>query len=293
VAARGGEIRLLRGGLPVLAYRRDPVSPPPGIEPRFARAGYLHPIFTPDGDVLTGDFPADHPHQRGLFFAWTSTRIRLGDRELAPDFWNLGSETGRTRPIGARTTSAPAGFDARHVWEARHGAGWTPVLDERFQVRLSPPLPGSDGWSFDLVSRQTPRVELVLPRNRYGGLGVRMRQEWSDRGPETGLLTGEGRSWTDGEDRPARWAALFGPGRAGLCGLAVLEHPDNPGAPSHLRVPPQHPYVVFSPSKARTLVLSAGREARFRYRCVVFRGRPDPAGLEAEWRRFAGEAPRS
>lgn len=33
------------------------------------RANYVHPLYDLDGHVLTEDFPKDHLHQRGIFWA--------------------------------------------------------------------------------------------------------------------------------------------------------------------------------------------------------------------------------
>jgi hypothetical protein len=48
----------------------------------FARANYIHPLYTLDGAILTEDFPADHLHHRGVFWAWHQLYIgekRIGD----------------------------------------------------------------------------------------------------------------------------------------------------------------------------------------------------------------------
>ena len=34
------------------------------------RSCYLHPVYGPDGTVMTDDFNKDHPHHRGIFWAW-------------------------------------------------------------------------------------------------------------------------------------------------------------------------------------------------------------------------------
>ena len=39
----------------------------------FERSGFLHPVFTPKGRCVTESFPADHPHQQGIFSAWVKT----------------------------------------------------------------------------------------------------------------------------------------------------------------------------------------------------------------------------
>jgi len=50
----------------ILLYRNKPVS----IDGKFTRTHYIHPLWAPDGNVLTEDFPPDHLHHRGVFWAW-------------------------------------------------------------------------------------------------------------------------------------------------------------------------------------------------------------------------------
>jgi len=48
----------------------------------YPRANYLHPLYGLDGQILTEDFPADHLHHRGIFWAWHQLYAegeRLGD----------------------------------------------------------------------------------------------------------------------------------------------------------------------------------------------------------------------
>ncbi len=60
-----------------------------------ARAHYIHPLFSMAGDTLTEDFPADHVHQRGIFWAWHqlyASGSRLGNSWLVKDFsWDVMS----------------------------------------------------------------------------------------------------------------------------------------------------------------------------------------------------------
>src|SRR4051794_5805032 len=74
-----GVLRVTDQGRPVLQYRHGPVEGPPGTGPLFTRSGYLHPVHAPCGAIVTDDFPPDHLHQRGVFFAWTKTRIGTAD----------------------------------------------------------------------------------------------------------------------------------------------------------------------------------------------------------------------
>ena len=68
-------IRVTLGNKPVLEYVKTEKPIPEGVAPVYRRSGYIHPVFSPSGQEVTGDFPADHAHQHALFFAWTKSRF--------------------------------------------------------------------------------------------------------------------------------------------------------------------------------------------------------------------------
>jgi hypothetical protein len=88
--ASAGAVELKRGDRPVFRYNLAPVSNAnyPAV---MARDAYIHPAYTPSGELITGDFSKAHPHHRGIFLAYTKTRV--GD--LHPDFWNFQAGTGK------------------------------------------------------------------------------------------------------------------------------------------------------------------------------------------------------
>ena len=49
----------------VMIYQRKHKS----LDGKYTRANYIHPLYGLDGEVLTEDFPRDHPHHRGVFWA--------------------------------------------------------------------------------------------------------------------------------------------------------------------------------------------------------------------------------
>jgi hypothetical protein len=73
----------------VLFYQRKHKS----IDGKYTRANYIHPLYGLDGEILTEDFPADHPHHRGVFWAWHQVWLgdkKLGDSWAAQDFfWDV------------------------------------------------------------------------------------------------------------------------------------------------------------------------------------------------------------
>jgi hypothetical protein len=73
----------------VLFYQRKHQS----MDGKYTRANYIHPLYGLDGEILTEDFPADHPHHRGVFWAWHQVWLgdkKLGDSWAAQDFfWDV------------------------------------------------------------------------------------------------------------------------------------------------------------------------------------------------------------
>jgi methane monooxygenase PmoA-like len=291
-----GNLAVSHGSRPVLVYRHKPEPGPPGTGPLFTRGGYIHPVHAPCGVIVTDDFPSDHLHQRGVFFAWTKTTVTLDGTELHPDFWNLGSGTGRIRSTQVNRglpSDGSAVFRTDHVWEARRGEAWEEVMTETWRVVLHRPrftnsADPKAAYVFDLTSRQRPKVALELPEYRYGGMAVRGARAWMDRNSGWQVLTSEGKDRSSADASRGRWADMSGLVDGKEAGIALLEHPSNPRTPNPLRVPPELPYVVFTPPRGGALTLEAGKEHVFRYRLVAHNGRADREMLEALWKEFSG-----
>src|SRR5687767_4695629 len=49
----GNVLKISAGGKPILTYQGDPMTPPAGVEAVFTRGGYIHPVHTPSGKLLT------------------------------------------------------------------------------------------------------------------------------------------------------------------------------------------------------------------------------------------------
>ena len=111
-SADDGLLRVTTRTNSIFDFRLRPELPEPGIKDAFKRAGYMHPVYTPAGQIVTDDYPSDHPHQHGIMFAWTKTEFE----GRHPDFWNMGSGSGAVEFDGIGSSwSGPvhAGFTAR------------------------------------------------------------------------------------------------------------------------------------------------------------------------------------
>ena len=77
------------GKAKVMFYQRQHKA----LNGKYSRANYIHPLYDLDGNILTEDFPADHLHHRGIFWAWHQVWLgdkRLGDPWAAKDFfWDV------------------------------------------------------------------------------------------------------------------------------------------------------------------------------------------------------------
>jgi hypothetical protein len=281
--SKDGRIDVRVAGKPFFTYHEKPVEAV-GRDPLFTRGAYIHPVHAPNGAVVTDDFADDHPHQRGVFFAWTKTEVG----SLHPDFWNLGSGLGRVRC--ERTSvfgdkESRLGFRAWHLWEMKDEDAWKPAIDETWEVTV-PAQQEENAFRFDLVSRQKPRVNIHLPEHRYGGMAVRGARQWLTEKGVWKVLTSEGKDSKTADATRGRWVDQSGPIGPQTAGITQLEHPANPGAPTMLRVPPDHPYAVFSLPKGGPYTLEAGKEYVFRFGFVTHNGIGEAASCNRWWDSF-------
>jgi len=47
-----------------------------GLDPKYTRSCYIHPLYSLGGDILTEDFPVDHLHHSGIFWTWPVVKTR-------------------------------------------------------------------------------------------------------------------------------------------------------------------------------------------------------------------------
>ena len=59
-------ITLTCEGKKILRYHHAEQEVPPGVDPLYRRSGFIHPLWSPEGRVLTGIQPPDHYHHYGI-----------------------------------------------------------------------------------------------------------------------------------------------------------------------------------------------------------------------------------
>ena len=290
VRAEQGAGRLTLGvrGQRLLDYVTRGELPSADIKPIFRRAGYIHPVLTPSGRAVTDDYPPDHFHHHGIWFAWTKTEFE----GRAPDFWNMGDGTGAVEFVAldaAWSGAVHGGFRTRHRHIDLSGGAPEAALDEVWEVTAYGVGGGAKPYFvFDLVSTHESAASspLVLSEYRYGGMGFRGHREWKDKG-NVFFLTSEGKDRGNGNATRARWCHVGGKVGGELTGIAILDHPSNFRSPQPMRINPDDPFFNFAPTQLGKFEIAPGRPYVSRYRFVVSDGAPDAAEINRLWNDYA------
>ncbi|MBM3832311.1 MAG: hypothetical protein FJ403_03340 [Verrucomicrobia bacterium] len=293
VTGAGAKLKITNSGKPVLDYQAEPGElPRPDIKPVFRRGGYIHPVRSPSGIVVTDDFPRNHIHHHGIWFPWTKTEFE----GRQPDFWNMGEGKGKVDFVAlGQTWSGPVhgGFTTTHRFIDLMAAEPKAALNETWEVRVYKTGVGEKALCmFDLVSTQecASSSPLILPQYHYGGLGFRGNWQWNGK-DKTTFLTSEGETdRVKGNETRGRWCHIGGTVDGQLTGIAILCHPDNFRAPQPMRLHPSEPFFCFAPSQLGSWEISPGKPYISRYRFIVQDGPPDKAELDRLWNDYAKPA---
>ena len=290
VLDNGSCLTLTQDGAPILSYHYAVTPAPDGVRAVYARSGYIHPLCTPSGFVLTTIQPQDHRHHYGLWNPWT--RAEYDGRVY--DLWNLGDSLGtvRARQVDAvYEKDAFCGFDATLDHVAFTPGGETIILNEQWQVRAKV---APEGYLVDFTSLLKPATDkpVTFKAYRYQGLCIRATEAWTR--DKCSMMTSEGLERPQIDASRARWIYVNGQtGPETTGGFLILSAPDNYNAPEPLRIWNEEAnggrgdvFVNFSPPKTQDWCLEPGHEYRLRYRIVTYDGAMTPSAAERLWEDF-------
>lgn len=274
----------------LFSYQAEPGSfPRENIKESFRRGGYIHPIFAPNGKIVTDDFPPNHIHHHGVWWAWTLTEFQ----GRKPDFWNMGENKGRVEFAGVeKTWNGPVhgGFRARHQFVDLLAKPPVTALNETWTVTAyATPADDSGSWYFDIESRQQCATvdSIRLPEYRYGGIGLRGNWAWNGK-TNVSFVTSEGETDREkGNATRGRWCDMSGLVDGELVGITVLGHPANYRSPQPMRLHPTEPFFNFAPQQAGDMEIKPGEAYVSRYRFLVHNGAANSNLINRVWNDFA------
>jgi hypothetical protein len=290
---------------PVLQYNYGIIREKEGQEGIFDKSSYIHPVWTPKGEIITGDFSPEHIWQRGIFLAWQ--KVKFGDVET--NFWELGNATGRTLKDDNDPDIIKGQVFTELVVHNKGTVEGRTYFKEKCIIRLYN-RPEHDNWMFDITFRQWPvdpenpdklpgeSMVMELQKVYYGGMSFRgvspgwlhydfiarnkehlakfnKDTRWMNPADSLDILTSEGFGRKKGNATPARWIDYTGPLGERWGGLIMLDHPSNIRYPAPLRIHPEMPYFCFAFTKDNTYSITSESPLQLTYRIVVHNGRPD------------------
>jgi len=267
------------------------------VDPLYRRSGFIHPLWSPAGKVLTRIQPTDHYHHYGIWNPWTVTHVE--GKEV--DFWNLAKGQGTVRFAGVLSTvSGPVygGFKVRQEHVVLGGqAKERTAINEVWDVRAFPiQVDGRLMWVIDFTTLLKSALDtaIELPSYRYGGgIGFRATDDWTRE--NCSVLTSEGKTREQADGTRARWCDVRGgTGPDGTSGILFLSHPANREHPEPMRVWPSdidkekgRVFFEFCPIRLTGWSLEPGKENVLRYRMIVYDGTLDPKIMETLWKNYA------
>ncbi|MDA0195748.1 MAG: PmoA family protein [Bacteroidetes bacterium] len=285
----GEDLELKSGDNPLLTFNVATDYPPKDQPQYYRRSGYIHPMYSPGGAIVSDGFPVGHTHQHGVFLAWVNTTFR-GD---STDFWNQQLETGTVTVAHKELslTSAGSVFTGFSQELAHSSTKHGQVLEEWWDVTA---FDLDDYYVFDLISSQKNITldTLYINKYHYGGLAIRGSKMWNYADSlsfkdSAKVLTSEGKTRVEANHTRPLWMAMYGATEKGVAGIAVFDSPDNFRHPQPVRVHPEMPYFCMAPMVEGTMSIAPDATYQSRYRIVTFDGQPNVRQLDAMWADYA------
>jgi hypothetical protein len=289
------DLEILAGQRPVLRYRFGMTYPPKGVNSLYKRSGYIHPLWSPGGEVLTTIQPADHSHHYGIWGPWTKTHID----GRGVDFWNLGKGQGTIRFaafLSQEEGEIFSGFKAlqQHIDFGARGEDRI-AMNEILDVRVW--NVNEKIWMIDYTTSLNSPLEngILLDAYRYGGgIGYRATEKWHK--DNCIVLTSDNKTRIGADGTSARWCIVEGKSsvKEGRSGILFLSHPANRMHPEPMRVWPPDAnggrgdmFFEFTPIRHNDWELKPFKTYTLKYRLIVFDGGMDAEKAEKYWKSFA------
>jgi hypothetical protein len=281
-----GQIVLLEGGQPILRYNYSTVEPNEPSEfsaenLKYARprSDYIHPLYGFDGEELTYDWSVDHPHHRGIYWAWPEVQLgeKMGDLHALQRVF--------ARPSGDPKLTSGKDFgqiEAENLWlwEDR-----TPIVREIAIIRAY--RNKEHGRCVDLWFQFTALADEVTVARRdtdkYGGLNVRLARV---KDQVIAFHTD-----AEGSNPRMAWAELSGifEGGTSLTGLSILQNEANPDYPGDwIEYPDLNWFQPTFPASQTRFALKTGEPLVLQYRLWIHRGRATEKSHAEGWRNYQG-----
>lgn len=261
-------LELTENGKPVYVYNFGGI-----LAPRYSelsrRSCYLHPVYAPDGTQLTDDFNKDHPHHRGIFWAW---EVVTFDGKT-DDVWTVKGFRQKFVSWKARETT---GSEARLAVENGWYWGDRKFVKEDVDI-VARPISGDKrvlDFTLTFEATEKPVVIVGTPDSHKGYGGFAFRTMPRDGGStNTVILTDTGISAKDGVMARHPWAEIRGSFQGKKESIRVEDNPSNPGYPTNGWLM-RHSFALLNVSYPGLdpITLEPGKPLTLKYRVILSSG---------------------
>lgn len=274
----GRSLGLWEGDKPVLVYNHGVLSRT-GVPASFSRSTYVHPLYGLDGEVLSDDFPRDHYHHRGLFWAWP----HVGVEGKEYDLWALkGIEQRFARWLEKTADASGAVLGIENGWFV----GTKKVVRERVRLRIH--AAAENARAVDVECEWTPQDKAVTltgaADKSYGGLTLRFAP-----GTNTAITIPSGVTSADLPMTNLPWADLtrLWSHEQVTSGAAIFVHPSHPDFPPQW-LTRHYGVLCLGWPGVKPATFAPGQPIRCRYRVWIHRGAVDAVQLKQAYDAYCG-----
>jgi len=195
-------LRVTEEKRPVLVYNHGVITDEkvPPKDGRRSRACYIHPLWGLNGEVLTDDFPKDHYHHHGIFWAWP--HVEIGGEKL--DLWTYKTIAPKfVRWLTWDTGPLAAVLGVENGWFV----GDRKVMIERVWIQVARATPAARALDLDFtwIPVDRPITLRGAEGKSYGGLTVRFAVK---NEKDSTITVPVGAAAKDLPDTPLPWADL-------------------------------------------------------------------------------------
>ena len=269
-------LRLTEHDKPVLAYNYGVITDEkvPKSDNRRSRACYIHPLWGVNGEVLTDDFPKDHYHHHGVFWAWPHVEIE-GEKH---DLWMYKDIVQRTvARLACDAGPLAAVLGVENGWFI----GDRKVMIERVWMEVAKATPTSRAIDLDFtwIPIDRPITLRGAEGKSYGGLTIR----FAVKDQKQAVITvPSGAPAKDLSEAPLPWADMTYPfaGATQLSGAAIFVPRDHPDYPPTWLTRHYGPLCLGWPG-VDGKTFPPGEPIHVRYRVWIHSGAVDTAALKA------------
>lgn len=272
----------------ILTYQASEKS----VNGKYIRSNYIHPLYTLDGMVLTEDFPADHLHHRGIFWAWHQLYIgdkRIGDGWEIENFsWDVAAVKEKKQKAGSKAIQTIV-FWKSPLWKDKKGKQKA-FVKETTTIKVHPKRQHYRLMDIEIaLLALEPNMKIGGSEDEKGYGGFSPRIKLSDDivfTDPTGKITP-----TNLPIPASEWMDISGSlGKNGnKAGLTILCNPNNPGSknPWILRAKKSMQNAVYPFPGAKAVPLSNKKPTVLRYRLIIHDGDANSIPIEEIFQNYS------